>query len=117
MHEEAMEAAASTPAIRVLCVDDHPLVRKGIAALLANEPDMRLVAEAGGGLEAIAQFKLHVPEVTLMDLRMPAPDGIATVKMIRSQFPQARFIALTSFGGDHDIHRALEAGFGGYLLK
>jgi DNA-binding NarL/FixJ family response regulator len=104
-------------AIRVLCVDDHPLVRKGIASILGNEADMELVAEAGCGADALKLFREHRPDVTLMDLRMPEMDGVATVKAIRSEFPEARFIALTSFDGDQDIYRALEAGVRGYLLK
>ena len=103
--------------IRVLCVDDHPLVRKGIAALLSNEPDMTLVAEAENGREAVERFREHRPDVTLMDLRMPVLDGIAAVRMIRDEFPEARILALTSFDGDQDVYRALEAGVRGYLLK
>src|ERR1700682_127319 len=81
--------------IRVLCVDDHPLVRKGIASILANEDDMRLVAEAGGGREAVELFREHRPDVTLMDLRMPDMDGIQATQAIRQEFPEARIIALT----------------------
>jgi DNA-binding NarL/FixJ family response regulator len=103
--------------IRVLCADDHALVRKGIASILANEPDMKLVAEAENGRDAIALFRQHRPDVTLMDLRMPDLDGIAAVLAIRAQFPDARIIALTSYDGDHEIYRALEAGVRGYLLK
>ncbi|HWE94064.1 MAG TPA: response regulator transcription factor [Tepidisphaeraceae bacterium] len=103
--------------IRVLCADDHPLVRKGIASILSNETDMKLVAEAGNGREAIEQFRLHHPDVTLMDLRMPECDGIAAAKTIRAEAPDARIIALTSFDGDQEIYRALEAGVRGYLLK
>lgn len=103
--------------IRVLCVDDHPLVRKGIASILANEPDMCLVAEAENGREAVDLFRLHHPDVTLMDLRMPELDGIEATKLIRQEFPEARIIALTSYDGDQDIYRALEAGVRGYLLK
>ena len=103
--------------IRVLCVDDHPLVRKGIAWILANEEDMLLVAEAGDGQEAVELFRTHHPDVTLMDLRMPGFDGIAATKAIRQEYPQARIIALTSYDGDQDIYQALEAGVRGYLLK
>lgn len=103
--------------IRVLCVDDHPLVRKGIVAILANEADIELVAEAGNGRDAVELFRQHQPDVTLMDLRMPELDGIGAVKIIRSEFPEAKIIALTSFDGDQDIYRALEAGVRGYLLK
>ena len=103
--------------IRVLCVDDHPLVRKGIASILANETDMRLVAEAGSGREAVELFKQHQPDVTLMDLRLPDLDGVEATKAIRREFPDARIIALTSYDGDQDIYRALEAGVRGYILK
>lgn len=100
-----------------MCVDDHPLVRKGIASILATEPDVRLVAEAGDGADALALFRQHKPDVTLMDLRMPQVDGIEAVKRIRAEFPEAKIIALTSYDGDQDIYRALEAGVRGYLLK
>jgi two-component system, NarL family, response regulator len=103
--------------IRVLCADDHPLVRKGIAAILANEPDIELVDEAGNGREAVEKFRRLKPDVTLLDLRMPELDGIAAATLIRSEFPEAKLIALTSFDGDQDIYRALEAGVRGYLLK
>lgn len=105
------------PVIRVLCVDDHPLVRKGIASILANEPDMQLVAEAANGREAVRTFREWLPDVTLMDLRMPELDGIAATRAIREEFPDARIIALTSYEGDQDIYRALDAGVRGYLLK
>ncbi|HLJ11232.1 MAG TPA: response regulator transcription factor [Planctomycetaceae bacterium] len=103
--------------IRVLCVDDHPLVRKGIAAILSNEADISLVGEASNGRDAIELFRQHRPDVTLMDLRMPVLDGIGATKIIREEFPEARILALTSFDGDQDIYRALEAGVRGYLLK
>jgi two-component system NarL family response regulator len=103
--------------IRVLCVDDHPLVRKGIASILGNEADMWLVAEAGNGRDAVELFRRHHPDVTLMDLRMPVLDGIAAARAICGEFPDARIIALTSYDGDQDIYRALEAGVRGYLLK
>lgn len=104
-------------AIRVLCVDDHPIVRKGIASLIANESDMRLVGEAASGREAVELFRTLQPDVTLMDLRLPELDGIGATRMIREEFPQARVIALTSYDGDQEIYRALEAGARGYLLK
>jgi DNA-binding NarL/FixJ family response regulator len=103
--------------IRILCVDDHPLVRKGIASILANEADMVLVAEAGNGREAVELFKELKPDVVLMDLRMPDIDGTAATRMIRQEVPDARIIALTSYDGDQDIYRALEAGVRGYILK
>ncbi len=92
--------------IRVLCIDDHPLVRKGIASILNNEADIDLVAEGGNGQDAVELFRRHQPDVTLMDLRMPQLDGIAAVKLIRAEFPAAKIIALTSFDGDQDIYRA-----------
>ena len=107
----------NTGLVRVLCVDDHPLVRKGIAAILANETDMKLVAEAGSCREAVDAFKTHRPEVVLMDLRMPGQDGIEATKQIRREDPEARIIALTSYDGDQEIYRALEAGVRGYILK
>ena len=112
-----MNATESLPKIRVLCVDDHPLVRKGIAAILNNEAEIDLVAEAGNGQEAIDLFRRLNPDVTLMDLRMPIVDGITATREIRNEFPEARIIALTSFDGDQDVYRALEAGVRGYLLK
>jgi DNA-binding NarL/FixJ family response regulator len=115
--EREMVANTQDPPIRVLCVDDHPLVRKGIASILGNEADMQLVAEGGNGRDAVALFRQHRPDVTLMDLRMPEVDGIAAIRLIRDEFPDARIIALTSYDGDHDIYRALEAGVRGYLLK
>ncbi len=96
--------------IRVLCVDDHPLVRKGIASILSNESDMQLVGEAGSGREAVDLFRQQQPDVTLMDLRMPGMDGVQATLAIRKEFPEARIIALTSYDGDQDIYRALEAG-------
>jgi DNA-binding NarL/FixJ family response regulator len=108
----------SDPAvIRVLCVDDHPLVRKGIASILANEPDITLVGEADNGEDAVQSFRQLQPDVVLMDLRMPALDGIDTTKAILTEFPEARVLALTSYDGDQDIYRALDAGVRGYLLK
>jgi DNA-binding NarL/FixJ family response regulator len=112
-----MEQQIETGTIRVLCADDHPLVRKGIASILNNESDVRLIAEAGNGREAVEQFKLHQPDVTLMDLRMPEMDGITAAKEILRMSPDAKVIALTSYDGDQEIYRALEAGVKGYLLK
>jgi DNA-binding NarL/FixJ family response regulator len=112
-----MMTDTTTQTVRVLCVDDHPLVRKGIASILNNEPDMKLVAEAGNGRDAVAMFKAHQPDVTLMDLRMPEMDGIEAARQIRAESPDAKIIALTSFDGDQEIYRALEAGVRGYLLK
>lgn len=106
-----------TEVLGILCVDDHPLVRKGIAAILANEKDMKLIAEAGSGSEAVEAFRQFHPDVTLMDLRMPGMDGIETTKEIRKIDPEAKIIALTSYDGDQEIYRALEAGVRGYILK
>jgi DNA-binding NarL/FixJ family response regulator len=103
--------------IRVMCVDDHPLVRKGVASIIMNEPDMELVAEASGGKEAVEKYRELHPDVVLMDLRMPEMDGTEATRAIRGENPDARIIALTSYDGDQDIYRALEAGVRGYILK
>jgi DNA-binding NarL/FixJ family response regulator len=108
---------SSQERIRVLCADDHPLVRKGIAWILDAEPDIDLVAEAGNGQEALELFRIHVPDVTLVDLRMPGMDGIGATEAILQEFPDARIIALTSYAGDQEIFRTLKAGVQGYLLK
>src|SRR5260370_23055007 len=103
--------------IRVLCVDAHPWLGEGIAALVKSQPDLTLVAEAGSGREAILKFREHRPDVALMDLRLPDMSGIDAMAAIRSEFPDARIIMLTTFEGDVEIRRALEAGAQGYLLK
>jgi DNA-binding NarL/FixJ family response regulator len=103
--------------IRVLGVDDHPLLREGIAAIINNEPDMLLVDQAAGGTEAIQKFREHRPDITLMDLRMPDISGIDAMIAIRTEFPDARIIMLTTFEGDVEIQRALEAGARAYMLK
>jgi DNA-binding NarL/FixJ family response regulator len=103
--------------IRVLIVDDHELVRKGLSAILSAEPEMQLVAEASTSAEAIRLFRHHQPDVTLMDLRLPDQSGVEATRQIRSEFSDARIIVLTSYDGDQDIYRALEAGVRGYLLK
>ncbi len=103
--------------IGILSVDDHPLLREGIAALLNTECDMKLVAEASNGQEAIEKFRLHRPDVTLMDLQMPALNGIDAIIGIRSEFPNARVIVLTTYAGDVQVLRALKAGARGYILK
>lgn len=103
--------------ITLLAVDDHPLIRAGLAAVIGTQPDMTLVAEAADGAEAIRLHRTHRPAVTLMDLRMPGTDGVTAIRQIREESPSARIIALTSFHGDEDIHRALAAGAAGYLLK
>jgi DNA-binding NarL/FixJ family response regulator len=103
--------------IRILTVDDHPLLRKGIAALVNGEPDLKLVAEASNGNEAIDAFRSHRPDVTLMDLQMPEVDGIDAIDRIRREFPEARIIVLTTYSGDTQVLRALKAGATGYILK
>ena len=103
--------------IRILSVDDHELVRKGMSAILETEADLELVAEASDAEEAIRLHRQFLPDVTLMDLRLPGKNGIDATREIRSEFPQAKIIALTSYDGDQDIYRALEAGVRGYLLK
>ena len=103
--------------IRILTVDDHPLFRNGIAALLATQPDMSLVAEASNGREAIQQFRTHQPDVTLMDLQMPEMNGLDALMAIRGEFPEARIIVLSTYSGDVQVARALKAGARAYLLK
>ena len=103
--------------IRVLCVDDHPLLREGIATIISNEPGMSVIAEAANAREAIQQFRNLQPDVTLMDLRLPDKSGIDALIAIRNEFPAARIIMLTTFEGDVEIQRALEAGARGYILK
>jgi len=104
-------------AIRILTVDDHPLIREGIAHLIAREPDMQLVAEADNGPDAIQQFRAHRPDITLMDLQMPEMSGLDAAIAIRSEFPEARIIVLTTYPGDVHAMRALKAGAQAYLLK
>ena len=103
--------------IRVLSVDDHALIREGIAALVANQKDMRLVGEASNGREAIEQFRSHRPDITLMDLQMPEMNGIDALIAIRSEFPEARIIVLTTYAGDALCKRAMTAGAQAYVLK
>jgi DNA-binding NarL/FixJ family response regulator len=103
--------------IRVLTVDDHSLLRKGIAALVNAEPDMKLIAEASNGQEAIESFRLHRPDVTLMDIQMPGFNGIEAIDCILSEFPDAHIIVLSTYTGDVQVLRALKAGARGYVLK
>lgn len=103
--------------IRVFSVDDHPLLREGIAAIIDNQPDMLMVAQASTGCEALEMFRQHKPDVTLMDLRLPDMSGIDALIAIRAESPEARVVMLTTFDGDVEIQRALKAGARGYLLK
>lgn len=103
--------------IRVLAVDDHPLLREGVAAVIANQSDMMLAGEAVDGIEAVDQFRSLLPDVTLMDIQMPNLGGIEAIRMIREQFPAARIIVLTTYRGDLQALRAIKAGAVGYLLK
>jgi DNA-binding NarL/FixJ family response regulator len=103
--------------IRILSVDDHPLIRQGIVGLIAVQSDMKLIAEAGTGREAIEQFRLHRPDITLMDLQMPQMSGLDAIIAIRGEFPDARIIVLTTYAGDVQALRALKAGAQAYLLK
>jgi DNA-binding NarL/FixJ family response regulator len=106
-----------TNPIRILAVDDHALVRKGITAILASQPDMSLVAEASNGREAVEQFRSHRPDITLMDLQMPELNGLDAMIAIRAEFPDARIIMLTTYAGDVQVLRAMKVGARGYLLK
>jgi len=106
-----------SPRIRILLVDDHPLMRAGLSASVGAEPDMEIVAAAANGQDALQLFRQHQPDITLMDLKMPVMGGVAAIQAIRCQFPSARIIVLSTYEGDEDIYRALEAGAATYLLK
>jgi DNA-binding NarL/FixJ family response regulator len=108
---------ADAPPIRILCVDDHPLFREGIATVIASQPDMTVVSMAATAKEAIEEFRNTLPDVTLMDLRLPDMSGISALTAIRGEFPNARIIMLTTFEGDVEVQRALAAGARGYILK
>jgi len=112
-----MDGSSDTAAITVMVVDDHPLMREGIAGVIEGQPDMRLVAEASSGAEALQRFRQHRPAVTLMDVRMPGFNGIDAVAAIRAEFPDARVIILTTYRCDVQALRAIRAGASGYLLK
>jgi DNA-binding NarL/FixJ family response regulator len=111
------EKAVGGAPIRVLVADDHPVVRTGLAGVISQQPELALVAEAANGRQALERFREHRPDVVLMDLRMPDMDGVSAIEAIRAEFPDARILALTTYEGDVDIHRALEAGARGYLIK
>ena len=107
----------SSPTIRILAADDHPLIRAGLLSFLATEPGLSVVAEAGNGEEALEKYREIRPDVVLMDLSMPVMDGLTATRAIIDEFPDAKVIVLTTYGGDEDIHRALDAGAMGYLVK
>ena len=113
----ASNATAFPQQVRLLVVDDHHVVRQGFIALLSTVPDMQVVAQAADGAQALAMYRQYLPDVTLMDLRMQGMNGVEATAAIRSEFPAARIIVLTTFDGDEDIYRALQAGARGYLLK
>ena len=115
--DRKVKAAPKKPRIAVLIADDHSVVREGLVSLIRRKPDMLVVAEASNGREAVDLWKQHHPDVTLLDLRMPELDGVSAIKEIRAGDEHARIIVLTTFDGDEDIYRAIQAGAKGYLLK
>jgi DNA-binding NarL/FixJ family response regulator len=115
--EPAKAMSSETNSIRILVVDDHPLFRSGVAALLATQSDMRLVADASNGREAIERFRAHRPDITLMDLQMPEMNGLDALSAICAEFPEARIIVLSTYVGDVQILRAMQVGARAYLLK
>jgi DNA-binding NarL/FixJ family response regulator len=108
---------AATPKIRVILADDHPVVRDGLAAIVNQQPDMMVVAEAGDGEEAITLYTQHLPDVMVLDLRMPKRDGVTVVQNVLEKYPKARLLIMTTFDGDEDIFRSLSQGAKGYILK
>jgi DNA-binding NarL/FixJ family response regulator len=113
-----MQATRSiSETIKVLVVDDHPVVRVGISTIIDTQPDMTVVAEAANGEDALVLYREHRPDLTVMDLRLEKMSGIMCIRKIRREFPEARFVVLTTYRGDEDIHQALKAGASGYLLK
>lgn len=112
-----MSASSTAAAIRILTADDHPLIRAGLVSFLATEPGIDVVAEAGNGEDALEKYRMLRPDIVLMDLSMPVMDGLSATRAILDEFPDARVIVLTTYGGDEDIHRALDAGAMGYLVK
>src|SRR5215469_10352351 len=113
--DQSMSPHANT--IRILAVDDHPQFRQGLAAILATQPDMKLVAEASNGLEAVELYRTHCPDITLMDLQMPEMNGLDAITAIREEFPEARIIVLTTYSEDAQVVRAMQVGARAYLLK
>jgi DNA-binding NarL/FixJ family response regulator len=113
----ARKSAEKKPRIKVLIADDHSVVREGLVSLISRKADMTVVGEASNGRDAVELWKQHKPDVTLLDLRMPELDGVAALKEMRHEKPEARIIVLTTFDGDEDIYRAIQAGAKGYLLK
>jgi len=112
-----MAGAAPSKPIRILIADDHPVVREGLAALIRSDSDLALVGEAANGKQAVQRFFLHHPDVLLLDLRMPEMNGIEVIRAILAKEPRARIIVLSTYGGDEDVYRALQAGAKAYLLK
>ena len=108
---------SGTEKIRIMVVDDHPLMRVGVASIINARPDMTVVAQTGTGEEAVALFSQHKPDITLMDLRLPGMSGVDAISAIRERSPGSKFVVLTTYEGDEDIHRALEAGARGYIIK